>query len=128
MDAHVQAAGETPASIDDVSAEWLTEVLAPRFPGIGVRSFGAEPIGTGVGLMGLLNPVTPTYASASAGYPSSLIVKLPVQHEASARLPSPTATTRRKSASTPTSPSRRPSRPPRSTTARTTRAPTASSS
>jgi hypothetical protein len=58
----------------------LTATLGPRLAeGVSVRSFLVEPIGTGVGLMGLLYRLTVDYDSdrEEAG-PRSVIVKLPV--------------------------------------------------
>ena len=59
-----------PITIDDVDAAWLTAAV-----GAPVASFTVEPIGVGVGLMGLLYRLAIT---GDAGTPASVIVKLPV--------------------------------------------------
>ncbi len=69
-----------PVAIDDVDTAWLTSALGPRLSkGVTVRSFSVEPIGVGVGLLGLLFRLTLAYEGNAAGNePSSVIVKLPV--------------------------------------------------
>ena len=59
-----------PITIDDVDTAWLTAAV-----GAPVASFTVEPIGVGVGLMGLLYRLAIT---GDAGSPTSVIVKLPV--------------------------------------------------
>ena len=58
-------------TIDDITPAYLTEAL-----GRPVTSITTEPVGVGVGLMGQLYRVTPTYSDGAAG-PEHLIVKLP---------------------------------------------------
>ncbi len=76
---------EIPPSPDAVTAPWLTEVL--RFAGaLGPEShiagFAGEPVGAGVGVMGVLLRATLTYAGApSPGAPASVIVKLASPYE-----------------------------------------------
>jgi hypothetical protein len=67
-----------PIAIGDIDAPWLTAALRPRLEGVAVRSFAVEPIGTGVGLMGLLYRMTVDYEAAQPAGPTSVIVKLPV--------------------------------------------------
>lgn len=59
-----------PSSVDQVTNEWLTEVL-----GYPVQSFDIQPLGKGVGIMGL---VTRLQLYAETG-PKSLIAKFPSQ-------------------------------------------------
>ena len=59
-----------PITIDDIDAAWLTTAVGAR-----IESFTVEPIGVGVGLMGLLYRLA---ISGDAGAPASVIVKLPV--------------------------------------------------
>jgi hypothetical protein len=70
-----------PVAMSEIDVAWLTETLKSRLAeGVSVRSFSVEPIGVGVGLMGLLYRLTIEYAAdddAEAG-PASVIVKLPV--------------------------------------------------
>ena len=70
-----------PASIDDVTADWLTERL--RAAGAlgtdtSVTDVSAQPIGLGLGVVGLIYRLTPVY-DHSAG-PLSLVVKLASLH------------------------------------------------
>jgi hypothetical protein len=69
-----------PISIDELDAAWLTEALGSRLPeGVSVRSFAAETIGTGIGLMGLLYRLTVEYDDDQDSVaPATVIVKLPV--------------------------------------------------
>ena len=68
----------TPA---DVTAAWLTDVLrrAGAIDAAGsVTSFVGEPVGAGIGVMGVLLRATLTYAgTAGTAAPRSVIVKLP---------------------------------------------------
>jgi hypothetical protein len=70
-----------PIAIDDIDASWLTAALSSHLPeGPEVRSFSAETIGTGVGLMGLLYRLTIEYDGDNddLAAPPTVIVKLPV--------------------------------------------------
>ena len=76
----VDSGGPIPVAIGDIDAAWLTAALGSRLAeGVSAASFSVEPIGTGVGLMGLLYRLTVVYDAddADAG-PSTVIVKLPV--------------------------------------------------
>lgn len=70
-----------PPTPQDVSASWLTEVL--RRSGVigsstSVNSFSGEPVGAGVGVMGVLLRATLVYDGPVGGdAPNSVIVKLP---------------------------------------------------
>ena len=58
-------------TIEDITPEYLTEAL-----GQPVTALTSEPVGVGVGLIGQLYRVTPTYGDGGSG-PEQLIVKLP---------------------------------------------------
>jgi ketosteroid isomerase-like protein len=64
-----------PTSISDIDAAWLSQALAQP-----VTSFTSVQIGEGVGIMGQLFQVTPTYDGTASG-PASVIVKLPSPFE-----------------------------------------------
>lgn len=61
-----------PASVDDITATWLGGVLDRP-----VQSVAVEPIGVGVGLLGELYRVTPTYTTPDDAAPASVVVKIP---------------------------------------------------
>jgi aminoglycoside/choline kinase family phosphotransferase len=65
-----------PAKPDQVTAKWLSEIL-----GHPVTSVDIEPIGVGVGLLGELLRVTPTYKTPNEDVPTSVIVKRPTHAE-----------------------------------------------
>ncbi len=65
-----------PLSIDDVSTQWLGEVL--RCP---VRNLHPTQIGQGVGIMGDIFRVAVDYESAEEAGPASVVVKLPSSFE-----------------------------------------------
>jgi Phosphotransferase enzyme family/SnoaL-like domain len=65
-----------PTSITDIDAAWLSQALATP-----VTSYATEQIGEGVGIMGQLWKVTPTYDAGNATGPTSVIVKLPSPFE-----------------------------------------------
>ena len=58
-------------TIDDITPAYLTEAL-----GLAVVARTVEPVGVGVGLIGQLYRLTPTYGDGGSG-PEHLIVKLP---------------------------------------------------
>jgi Phosphotransferase enzyme family len=67
-----------PASIEDVDTDWLSAVLHDD-----VTGFESTQIGEGIGIMGQLFRVTPTYRPGAGGSgPASVIVKLPSPFEA----------------------------------------------
>jgi len=65
-----------PATPEEISAEWLTAALAAGGAGDGavVTALGMEPVGVGVGLMGLLFRLTPTYGVGSG--PATMVLKM----------------------------------------------------
>ena len=67
-----------PVSITDVDAPWLTRTLqaAGALTGAEVVGFEPEPIGVGVGIMGLLHRIHLRYDRDDAG-PRTVIVKFP---------------------------------------------------
>ena len=69
-----------PSTIDDVTSEWLDDVLDAGGSVIGLE---VEPVGVGIGVMALLYRCTPTWdgSSPSADHPSSVVVKLASTHE-----------------------------------------------
>ena len=70
-----------PTTVEEVTPTWLTDALrgSGALDGGTVTGFGAEPIGQGVGLMGLLHRLTPTYDGGSG--PATVVLKTPVDHE-----------------------------------------------
>lgn len=58
-------------TIDDISPAYLTEALSQP-----ITAIETEPVGVGVGLIGQLYRVTPTYGEGGSG-PATFIVKLP---------------------------------------------------
>jgi len=65
-----------PKTFDDVTADWLSEVLQSS-----IDSFTSEKIGEGVGLMGDIYRVSLQYGTAAENKPSSVVVKLPSSFE-----------------------------------------------
>lgn len=61
-----------PAQVDDITVEWLNEVLGPEFGRI--ESFGAAHFGEGVGILGELARLSLTYSPGDTG-PATLIAK-----------------------------------------------------
>ena len=70
-----------PPTVEEVTPAWLTDALrgSGTLDGGMVTGFGAEQIGQGVGLMGLLHRLTPTYDGGSG--PATVVLKTPVDHE-----------------------------------------------
>ncbi|MEM7099111.1 MAG: phosphotransferase [Pseudomonadota bacterium] len=65
-----------PKTIDDVSADWLSEALHTS-----VQSFTTQQIGQGVGIMGDIFRVPLTYTAPDPSLPESVVVKLPSSFE-----------------------------------------------
>lgn len=71
-----------PTSADDVDAEWLTAALASTGAAdCTISAVTAEPVGVGVGLVGALARLTPTYEDGTG--PETIIAKFPAATEAS---------------------------------------------
>jgi len=70
-----------PTTVEKVTPAWLTDALRGSgvLDGGVVTGFGAELIGQGVGIMGLLHRLTPTYDGGSG--PATVVLKTPVDHE-----------------------------------------------
>ncbi|HCW00578.1 MAG TPA: aminoglycoside phosphotransferase, partial [Acidimicrobiaceae bacterium] len=70
-----------PTGVDEVTPAWLTSVLrsAGGLDSGSVTGFEAELIGQGIGIMGLLHRLRPTYDGGSG--PETVILKSPVQDE-----------------------------------------------
>jgi hypothetical protein len=73
-----------PATMDEVTPQWLTQAL--RAGGVidnaTVTAAEKETIGVGVGILGDLARVTPTYDRDEPGAPRTLVAKLPTQDPA----------------------------------------------
>lgn len=83
------AAGTIPANAEAITAEWLTGAL--RSSGaidqtVAVTALETEPVGVGIGLVGCLARLTPTYAGDEtlvAKAPAAVIAKFPAPEEGS---------------------------------------------
>lgn len=66
-----------PTSLDEVTPAWLTQILreAGALDRAAVTSFDVERVGVGVGFLGQLGRITPTYDRKETGAPASLIAK-----------------------------------------------------
>jgi hypothetical protein len=60
-----------PTSLDDLTPDWLTDAL-----GEPVAAVEVEPVGQGVGILGLLARLHLTYDKGSVGLPATLIAKI----------------------------------------------------
>jgi hypothetical protein len=73
---------DVPSTIEQVTCEWLTDVLRGAGalpPSVSVATLASEPIGVGIGVMALLYRVTPTYAPAAG--PESIVIKMASRHD-----------------------------------------------
>ena len=70
-----------PAGPQELTPQWLTHALRQTgaIEGATVRSFDAETIAEGVGLIGQLARVKLHYDGPEAGAPASLIAKFPAE-------------------------------------------------
>ncbi|MEO2156232.1 MAG: phosphotransferase [Acidimicrobiales bacterium] len=70
-----------PTTVEQVTPAWLTDALrgSGALQDGTVTGFDAELIGQGVGIMGLLHRLTPTYDGGSG--PATVVLKTPVDHE-----------------------------------------------
>src|SRR6516165_6193409 len=68
-----------PRTIEEISAQWMTEVLrdADILRRAAVRAVDVRPIGQGVGFLSGRARVTLTYDQPEDGAPTSVVVKLP---------------------------------------------------
>ncbi|MCH1512689.1 MAG: phosphotransferase [Acidimicrobiales bacterium] len=67
---------DIPKSFQEVTASWLSEILASE-----IESISAKRIGEGIGLMGDIYSVELTYKSDQGDGPASVVVKLPSSYE-----------------------------------------------
>jgi aminoglycoside phosphotransferase family enzyme len=72
-----------PASLDDITPEWLTDALRSggAIRNARVVSFDAELLSEGVGFIGQVARIGPHYDVAEAGAPASIIAKMPTLDE-----------------------------------------------
>jgi hypothetical protein len=68
---------EVPADLSCIDADWLERALRYHGLDVHVTDVGVEQIAAGAGFIGLLARLTPTYATALAEAPTSLVVKIP---------------------------------------------------
>jgi aminoglycoside/choline kinase family phosphotransferase len=74
---------ELPKTSDDITADWLNEVLDDSTTGgAKIVSFEKEVIGEGAGFVGELTRLTLTYDGDAGSAPASIIAKLPTREEA----------------------------------------------
>ena len=68
-----------PATMDDITPEWLTAALRERghLKSCSVTAIDKVTIGQGVGILGELCRMTPTYSDAEASAPKTIIAKIP---------------------------------------------------
>ena len=73
-----------PLRPNDITNEWLTAALQAGgvLPADGsVAGMQRRPVGEGVGMLGLIEVVTPTYSGNAASAPKSVVVKYPTEVE-----------------------------------------------
>ncbi len=74
-----------PATIDHVTPEWMTAMFRAAGvlgPDASVVALATEQVGAGVGIMGLLHRVVPTYVGPAVGAPASVVIKQASPYEA----------------------------------------------
>jgi Ecdysteroid kinase-like family len=74
-----------PLRPNDITNEWLTAALQSggHLPsGASVSAMKRRPVGEGVGMLGLIEVVTPTYSGDAKDAPASVVVKYPTEVEA----------------------------------------------
>jgi hypothetical protein len=74
-----------PLRPSDITAEWLTAALQSggHLPSDAtVTSMQRRPVGEGVGMLGLIEVITPAYAGNAGDAPKSVVVKYPTEVEA----------------------------------------------
>lgn len=73
-----------PLRPNDITNEWLTAALQSGghlAAGSSVTAMHRRPVGEGVGMLGLIEVVTPTYSGDAANAPKSVVVKYPTEVE-----------------------------------------------
>ena len=68
------------SSHDEITADWLTQVMSSKGDDVVVESFVRRPVGEGVGMMALIELVDLTYSKGSG--PATVVVKLATTNEA----------------------------------------------
>ena len=68
-----------PGTMDEITPEWLTAALRERghLGAASVTAIDKVTIGAGVGILGELSRMTPTYSASEAQAPKTLIAKIP---------------------------------------------------
>jgi hypothetical protein len=68
-----------PTTVAAITPEWLTRALGgpEALGGARVAEIAVEPIGAGVGFLGVINPLRLTYDRPAPGAPASVVAKLP---------------------------------------------------
>ncbi|HEX9684075.1 MAG TPA: phosphotransferase [Acidimicrobiales bacterium] len=72
-----QSTPEVPLDLGDVDASWLTAALSPALGRLRVGAVEVVPITDGVGLVGQVGRIVPTYDQAPDDAPGELILKMP---------------------------------------------------
>ena len=80
-DQKVEASATFPRTVDELTNDWLQDVMAPHSDGAAISGFDAAVIGVGEGFMGQLARVTLTYADSAARGPRSVIAKFAATRE-----------------------------------------------
>lgn len=73
-----------PLRPNDITAAWLEAALRNGDhleAGVTITSMQRRPVGEGVGMLGLIEVVTPTYSTAATKAPTSVVVKYPTEVE-----------------------------------------------
>jgi len=74
-----------PQRPDDLTTQWLVAALqsSNTLPaGVGIESVERRPVGVGVGMLGLIEVVTPKYTGDAGDAPKSVVIKYPTEVEA----------------------------------------------
>ncbi len=76
-------AHSTPGSADEITPDWINEILFKEGDLNGARAsdFDISVLGDGVGFLGDLCRLVPAYETNADQYPSSLVVKFPTEYE-----------------------------------------------
>ena len=75
-------ARDYPTHPDELTKEWLTGALrdAGLIERASVTGFSTTPVGEGIGMLGVIARVTPTYDVAEPKAPTSIVAKFPTPH------------------------------------------------
>ena len=75
-------ANNYPLRPDEITTAWIEAALksSNSMPAsAGISSIARRPIGVGVGMLGLIEVVTPTYSGDAGNAPKSVVVKYPTE-------------------------------------------------